>query len=251
MSQLINLRKIAIAFSMFALVTLGSVSVARADNFSFTSGTPGTATYQNVSGTINVSSPGHVTITITNLLTNAQVNGVIQNVSGIYFNVSNGGALTGLTSSAFQSTNIANNAGTLAGAVNPTGWGAGTSSGEYVVCVICSAGLTVAPTAGPDRTIIGGTGIGAYSAADGSINGNPPHNPFLVSQNADGSSNPVTFTLDIAGVNADSHFSNIFVQFGTTVQTPQTSVPEPASMMLLGTGLLGVAGAARRRFRKS
>lgn len=240
MPRFSNLKNSLLALAVFGVIALSHGS-AQADPISVCTG--GGCSTTNVTGSI-VAGNGTVTITLNNNLTNSQVVSVIQNISGVYFQVSgyNGGAVSLSASNSANSTNIADNGtGTLAGAVNPTGWGAGHSGNTITVCVVCAFGV-VSP-AGPDQTIIGGDGVGPYTSANGSIAGNDPHNPFLVGT--------VTFTLVVPGVTVNSTFSNVVIQFGTEATPPQTQqVPEPASMFLLGTGLLGAAAGFRRRFGK-
>jgi len=240
MPRFLNLKNSLLAIAAFGLLVC-THGTAKADPISVCTG-PGCST-TNVTGTI-VAGNGTVTITLNNNLTNAQVVSVIQNVSGVYFQVSgyNGGAVSLSASNSTQSTNIDGSGNAvLAGGVNPTGWAGGHSGSTITACVICAFGIS--SPAGPDQTLIGGTGSGAYTNANGGIAGNNPHNPFLAGT--------LSLTLVVPGVTVNSTFSNVVIQFGTEATPPQTQeVPEPASMLLLGSGLIGAAAGFRRRFAK-
>jgi hypothetical protein len=171
---------------------------------------------------------GTLTIEIDDLFANPTSAG--QLVSDLQFNLRTADITATLTSSSAQEITIAGGVGSVGPTVS-TGWGFGSYQSGYIVCVICPGGLSQPPTAQPSETIIG---PGPYTNANGSINNNGPHNPFL-NQSA-------TFTITAPGITDSTTVSDVVFSFGTPFgnTVPGIPTPEPGTTALIGAGLVAV-----------
>lgn len=212
-----NLSKMVPVLALLAAVLLGSTLTAKADQVTVSGNSD-----PNLQATINITSltNGSITFSVTNVL----VPGVTSSITGIGFELP--GTITANTPGTCGPTLAECNNFTLTPVVDNT---------PGNVPQFNSATLDWAIITGPQFT-----------------GGNPPG----INQ---GATATFTITGNFTGLTQAQFLAGVYVRF-QSVSDPafpnvgsdvaHNTVPEPASMLLLGSGLLGVAAGVRRRLKK-